>query len=211
MRSNLAAIREGIIETAPVDAGETRAFETLGRLTRGTLHELANPLVALLGTAELALAEAERETKLHERLVTIQATATELAAIVRALQAFVRSQHEPPRRLSLGEAAEAAIELVERVTPVTDVSLATRGDAAVFAAPGAVARELVELLLRAIRERGPRRLRRGRRGGVRRRGDRRGRRCGRAAAAGRLRRPIRRRPVPRAYFVGPDDEGGATT
>ena len=154
MRSNLAAIREGIIETAPVDAGETRAFETLGRLTRGSLHELANPLVALLGTAELALAEAERETKLHERLVTIQATATELAAIVRALQAFVRSQHEPPRRLSLGEAAEAAIELVERVTPVTDVSLATRGDAAVFAAPGAVASELVELLLRAIRDAG---------------------------------------------------------
>src|SRR6187549_3484609 len=48
VRSNLATIREGIIETAAADAGETRAFETLGRLTRGTLHELANPLVALL-------------------------------------------------------------------------------------------------------------------------------------------------------------------
>jgi len=154
VRSNLASIREGIIETAAVDTGESQALETLGRLTRGALHELSNPLVALLGSAELALMETERETKLHERVVIIHETAAELAGIVRALQGFLRLQYDPPRRLSLGEAADAAAELVTRVTPVTDVSFATTGDAVVVAAPGAVATDLVALLLSALREAG---------------------------------------------------------
>ena len=71
MRSNLASIREGIIEPAPVGPDERRALETLGRLTRGALHELSNPLVGLLGSAELALAEAEPGTKLHGRILLI--------------------------------------------------------------------------------------------------------------------------------------------
>jgi signal transduction histidine kinase len=114
------------------------------------VHELSNPLVGLLGSAELALADAEPGTKLHERIVLMQQTAGEVTAIVRALQAFVRIQNDPPRPLSLGQSAHAAVELVKLVSPVRDVGLAATGDADVVAAPGAVARELVELLVYAL-------------------------------------------------------------
>ena len=132
------------------DADETRALATLGRLTRGALHEISNPLVALLGSAELALGDAEPGTKLHDRLSLTHRTGTEIVEIVRALQAFVRLQAEPPRELSVGEEASEAVALVARVLPAHDVGLSARGDATVVASPGELRGRLVELLVTAL-------------------------------------------------------------
>ena len=125
---------------------------TLGRLTRGALHEIANPLLVLLGSAEFALADTEPGTKLHSRVGTVQQTGAEIADIVRALQAFARSASLPPEELSLATAAETATTLVRRVSAVRDIELTTRIDAEpiVHAGPGDVQRRLVELLLGGI-------------------------------------------------------------
>lgn len=135
-------------------ADDTRALATLGRLTRGALHEISNPLVALLGSAELALADAEPGTKLHDRLALTHRTGTEIVEIVRALQAFVRMQSHPPEQLSVGEAAADAVALVARVLPTHDVELRASGDATVVAAPGELRCRLVELLVDALAEPG---------------------------------------------------------
>jgi two-component system, NtrC family, sensor kinase len=132
------------------DTDETRALATLGRLTRGALHELSNPLVALLGSAELALGDAEPGTKLHDRISLTQRTGAEVVEIVRALQAFVRLQSQPPQELSVGTAAADAIVLVTRVLPTHDVELRTRGDATAVVGPGEIRRRLVELLVDAL-------------------------------------------------------------
>lgn len=136
------------------DIDETRALVTLGRLTRGALHELSNPLVALLGSAELALADAEPGTKLHDRIALTQRTGAEIVEIVRALQAFIRLQPEPPRELSVGAAAADAVALVTRVLPTHEVELSARGDATTVAGPGEIRRQLVELLIDALDGRG---------------------------------------------------------
>ena len=130
-------------------ASDDAHLATLGRLTRGALHELANPLLALLGTAELALAEAEPGTKLHGRLDVVQRTALELAEIVRALQAYLREQDEPAGQVSLVDSAEHAVALVRRVSAARDVELTVRveSEPLVLARPGPVLRSLVELLL----------------------------------------------------------------
>ena len=131
---------------------DDRHLATLGRLTRGALHELANPLLALVGTADFALAEAEQGTKLHERLTTVRATAAEIAEIVRALQGFARLGHESPRQLSLVGAADEAAALVRLVAAAPDLSIDVRADAQprVHEAPGVVVRALVDLLLDAV-------------------------------------------------------------
>lgn len=128
------------------------ALRTLGRLTRGALHEIANPLLALVGSAEFALADAPPGTKLHSRLELVQRTGGEIGEIVRALQGFARQQSAPPTRVLLGEAAGAAVTLVRRVSAVRDVELAVRRESEpeVVAAPGDVASALVELLLDAL-------------------------------------------------------------
>lgn len=137
----------------PYDNDEIRTLVTLGRLTRGALHELSNPLVALLGSAELALADAEPGTKLHDRIALTRQTGAEVVDIVRALQAFLRLQSEPPQELSVGAAAADAIALVTRVLPTHDVELSARGEATTVAAPGELRRRLVELLVDALDER----------------------------------------------------------
>lgn len=131
-------------------AVEARALRTLGRLTSGALHEISSPLVGLIGSAELALREAEPGTKLHDRIALAHRSGVEIAEIVRALQAFVRAHAEPVGTVSLGAAAEQAVSLVARVQPVHDVTLAASGDAHVRAAPGEVASRLVELLVEAL-------------------------------------------------------------
>ena len=128
---------------------DERALATLGRLTRGALHEIANPLLALVGTAEFALGDAEPGSKLHGRLELVHGTGQEIAEIVRALQAFAREQSSPPARLALADSAETAVALVRRVSAVRDVELSLRreSDPEVVAAPGAVSAALVDLLL----------------------------------------------------------------
>jgi signal transduction histidine kinase len=137
------------VSRTDLSAGEERALATLGRLTRGALHEIANPLLALVGSAEFALADAETGTKQHGRLELVHQTGLEIAEIVRALQRFARDQHLPPTRLALADSADTAVVLVRRVSAVRDVELAVRREAEpeVVAAPGAVSSALVDLLL----------------------------------------------------------------
>ena len=136
------------------DASEARPLRTLGLLTRGALHEISNPLVALVGSAELALEDAEPGTKLRERIALTHRAGTEIAGIVRALHSFIRLQDAPAGPLSLGEAAAEAAALVELVLPTHDVTFATAGDATVVANPGEVRCSLVELLVEAVERSG---------------------------------------------------------
>ena len=69
---------------------------------------------------------------------------------MRALQAFVRLQSQPPAQLSVGAAAADAVALVTRVLPTHDVELRASGDATIVAGPGEIRRRLVELLLDAL-------------------------------------------------------------
>jgi signal transduction histidine kinase len=140
----------GIIDPVPNVASETHSLRTLGLLLRGSLHELSNPLVGLMGSAELALGQVEPGTKLHDRIELIQRTSTEIAGIVRALQAFIRLQDEQSGAFSLGEAATEAVALVDLVLPTHNMTLTATGDATVVAAPGDVRCSLVDLLVDAI-------------------------------------------------------------
>jgi len=138
------------------DAREERSLLTIGLLTRGALHEIANPLVGLLGSAELALDDAEPGTKLHDRIALTQRTGAEIAGIVRALQTFIRLQEQPAGPLSLGDAAAEAVALVDLVLPTHDVTLTTAGDATVVTTPGELSCALVELLVEALERTGSR-------------------------------------------------------
>ena len=129
------------------DALEARTLQTLGLLTRGALHQIANPLVGLLGSADLALSDTEPGTKLNARIALTHNSGLEIAEIVRALQAFIRLQDEPERELSLASAAADAIALLTRVLPVHDTEFSVSGDATVVARPGETQRRLIELLV----------------------------------------------------------------
>ena len=150
LHDSCVPIRVGIIDRMSADADEACLLQTLGLLTRGALHEISNPLVALVGSAELALLDVAPGTKTHDRIALTHRSGVEIAEIVRALQAFIRLQGEPEGPLSLSAAATEAIALVSKVQPSGETELRVSGDAIVVARPGEVQRRLVELLVEEL-------------------------------------------------------------
>src|SRR5918999_588282 len=71
-------------------AVQAARMAAVGDLAAGVVHEINNPLFAILGLVEFLLADAEPGTKAHERLRLIQETGLEIKAIARALLARPR-------------------------------------------------------------------------------------------------------------------------
>jgi signal transduction histidine kinase len=94
---------------------------TLGRLTPGVIHELNNPLFAILGLLELTLPELEPGSKARERLELIQRSGMEIREIVGAVLDFARERPGDRGTLSLTEVAEGSARLFRRTSVVRDV------------------------------------------------------------------------------------------
>lgn len=114
---------EGPNSPACDDLVEVGRLAALGRLTPGAVHELANPLAALLGIAELLLAEHEPDAKAAERVQVIVDTAREISATVRVLQAYSRERLAPRGAVALGRLVGETVELVRRTSGMRDVAL----------------------------------------------------------------------------------------
>ncbi len=137
-----------------VDVGRLAA---LGRLTPGALHEIANPLVALLGTAELLLLDTERGTKAAERLELVLDTGREISAIVRALQGYTRDRAAPRGPVALDRLVGETVELVRRTSAVPDIALEeVRAEVAVpvEGLPGDLRQAVLTLILNALEAQG---------------------------------------------------------
>ena len=140
-----------VTNLAGADAAQTARLATLGRLTRGALHELGNPLVALIGTAELATAAAEPGSRHRERLDLIGAMANEIGDVVRVLQRVARvGAAEGKERVELSAETAAALVLVQRLIPgrPSELEGSYPIDAVVVkTSPGALLVALVALVL----------------------------------------------------------------
>jgi signal transduction histidine kinase len=102
----------------------------LGQLAPGVVHEINNPLFAILALLEFALPEAEPESKLRERLVLIRQSSLEIKAIVQTLLEFAREHPDERAALPLDEVAREAVELFLQTTLAPDV------EAGLTAGPG---------------------------------------------------------------------------
>lgn len=97
---------------------------TLGRLAPGIVHELNNPLFAILGLLELTLPELEPGSKARERLELVQRSGLEMRDIVGSVLAFAREQPEEHGIVSVADAARAAMELLRRTSIARDLEIA---------------------------------------------------------------------------------------
>ena len=110
--------------TGSEDDRAARAVEsTLGRLLPGALHELGNPLVALGGTLELLLADAEAGSKDARRLEVAQRTSEEITGVVRTLQRLARERREPETDIDIGAVARDTADIARRFSLARGVAI----------------------------------------------------------------------------------------
>ena len=104
----------------------TGRLATVGSLTSSVVHELNNPLFAILALVEFLLRDAERGTKAHQRLELIQSTGLGMKDSTRALLDFAREQPGPLEPVALDEAVESVVELFRLTAAAKDVELSQR-------------------------------------------------------------------------------------
>jgi signal transduction histidine kinase len=94
----------------------------LGQIAPGVIHEINNPLFAILGLLEFLLADAEPGTKTHQRLVLMQQSGMEIKDIVRAILDFSR-ERDGDEPVDLGEVVHDAVALYQRTSVARDIEL----------------------------------------------------------------------------------------
>jgi signal transduction histidine kinase len=141
------------LAAARVEADElvsTGKLTALGSLSTSVVHEINNPLFAILGLVEFLLRDAEPGTKAHTRLELIQTTGLEIKAIARALLDFARERPGAIETVQLDEAAATVAELFRLASAAKGVEVVERlEDVRVLGRRAELRQLLLSLLLNA--------------------------------------------------------------
>ncbi len=107
-------------------AVQAARMAAVGELAAGVVHEINNPLFAILGLVEFLLRDAEPGTKAHERLTLVHDTGLEIKTIARALLEFARERPGETETFDLSAAAAATIDLFRLTSAARDVEIELR-------------------------------------------------------------------------------------
>jgi signal transduction histidine kinase len=102
----------------------------LGSLAGSVVHELNNPLFAILGLVEFLLRDAEPGSRAHQRLELIQTTGLEMKEVARALLDFAREQPGQLEPVALDEAVASVAQLFRLTSAAKGVDIVERVDGA---------------------------------------------------------------------------------
>lgn len=94
---------------------QLQKFEAIGRLAGGIAHDFNNALGAIMGWAELALAETDEGSKIRERLQKVIVQTQRAAGLTSQLLSFARRQILQTKKVDLNALAVEATSLLRRV------------------------------------------------------------------------------------------------
>ncbi|MEO7998662.1 MAG: HAMP domain-containing sensor histidine kinase, partial [Gemmatimonadaceae bacterium] len=107
-------------------AEEQGRFAAAGQLLADVAHEVNNPLMAILGTAEASLASNELRAETRADLELVREQARRAGQLLSGLLRFVRVGDEPAEVVALSTVVTRAIELVAYQFPLHSIECATQ-------------------------------------------------------------------------------------
>ncbi|MGD9365931.1 MAG: PAS domain S-box protein [Desulfobacteraceae bacterium] len=114
---NYVAVKRDVTEHLRLEAQfrQAQKMESVGRLAGGVAHDYNNMLTVIMGHAELALANVDRDQPLYAKLMVIYEAAKRSSEITRQLLAFARKQTISPKVLDLNETVESMLKMLRRL------------------------------------------------------------------------------------------------
>ena len=108
---------------------ELARLALLGRLARGVVHELNNPLFVVLALADLMLRHAEPGTQVADRLAQVRDSGLEMRGLVGAVGELARAPVETPLGpVGVSAVLGDAVDLVRRTSLRKDIDIVARFD-----------------------------------------------------------------------------------
>jgi two-component system, cell cycle sensor histidine kinase and response regulator CckA len=98
-----------------VQSLQNQKMEAVGRLAGGVAHDFNNMLGVILGHTEMALVDADPDSRLHEALEEIRKAARQSADLTQQLLGFARQQIVAPRVLNLNDTIEDMLGMLRRL------------------------------------------------------------------------------------------------
>lgn len=131
------------------DLLELGQLALVGRLARGIVHELSNPLFVMLALAELMARELEPGSQEADRLAQMHESGSELRQLVGALGDLTRAPLDTGRDpVAVADVLVEGIALIRRVTLRKDIDIVERyGDGGACVAASRSALRLAALCL----------------------------------------------------------------
>jgi signal transduction histidine kinase len=121
----------------------------LGRLARGMVHELNNPLFVVLALTELMARSAEPGSQGADRLAQMHESGVEMRGLVAAIGDLARTPVETPAGpVHVVPAVQECVDLIRRITLRKDIELVERyeADPVVAICPGELRLAILGLL-----------------------------------------------------------------
>src|SRR4029077_20539365 len=104
---------------------EAARLAALGGIAGEVVHELNNPLFAILGLVEMLLKDAEPGSRAEHRLALVQQTGIELRELVRTFAGFARDSGEATS-VELADAVAQAVAVTARAGATKDIEVTFR-------------------------------------------------------------------------------------
>ena len=151
--TSLVAVARDVTRETAIEGQlrQVQKMEELGRLAGGVAHDFNNLLTAIIGSAELVLADLAPGAPVLQDVQNIQTAARRGADLTQKLLAVSRRQRLATRTLALGEAATDFARLVRRLLR-EDIELVVRAASpgpSIRGDPGAIDQILMNLVTNA--------------------------------------------------------------
>jgi len=94
---------------------QSQKMEAIGTLAGGIAHDFNNILTTIIGTANLALTEVDKDSPFREDFSEIRKAGDRAASLTRQLLAFSRKQIIQPKNLNLNDVLEDVEKMIDRL------------------------------------------------------------------------------------------------
>jgi PAS domain S-box-containing protein len=98
---------------------QTQKIEALGTLAGGIAHDINNTLIPIIGTVDMLLQDADKDSELGESLQDVMSAAVKVKELVRQILSFSRHEGSERCAVNMGKEIAGTLRMLRAMVPAT--------------------------------------------------------------------------------------------